>query len=190
MKSNNANFRGNKIKILMLAESQSCIYIDNFIFTNNHVNFDFFDVSGESKLETYNVEFLQSNSHRLLFLVSSNSIIQNSTLLENIFSEAVYHLKKRSIIQLKRVVFIQNKLENLLWITSKCSAMVQNNTLVENNVEWPVYRIEMRSTFQLNDVAFIRNKWSTLLWVRFNSCAIIQKNTLIENNISYVLYRL
>ena len=58
MKLNNANFHGNKIKILMLAESQSCIYIDNFTFTNNHVNFGFFDVSGESKLEMYNVEFV------------------------------------------------------------------------------------------------------------------------------------
>ena len=42
MKSSNKNFRANKIKRLMVAESQSKIYVDNVAFTNNHVRYDFF----------------------------------------------------------------------------------------------------------------------------------------------------
>ena len=54
MKSSNKNFRANKIKRLMVAESQSKIYVDNVTFTNNHVRYDFFYISREIKLEMYN----------------------------------------------------------------------------------------------------------------------------------------
>ena len=43
IKLNNTNFHSNKIIMrLMVAESQSQIYINNVTFTNNHVSFDFF----------------------------------------------------------------------------------------------------------------------------------------------------
>ena len=107
MKLDNANFRGNKIKTLMLAKSQSRIYVDNITFTNNHVRFRIFDISGESKLKLYNAEFLQNNSSKFLsnsydvvtrqsmlgWLLSiesnSSAIIQNNALIENVLS-AVY----------------------------------------------------------------------------------------------------
>ena len=105
VKLNNTNFRRNKIKWLMLAKSQSLIYIDIVKFTNNHVTFAMFNISGDSKLEICNAEVRQNNLPILLFLLSSNSIIQGNTLIENNVSGVVYVIMENSSIQLNHVAF-------------------------------------------------------------------------------------
>ena len=158
MKLDNANFRGNKIKTLMLAKSQSRIYVDNITFTNNHVRFRIFDISGESKLKLYNAEFLQNNSSK--FLLNS------------------YDAVTRKI----------NMFGWLLRIESNSSAIIHNNTLIENNVSGTVCYIQTSSTLQLNHVGFTRNKLAGLLWIDSNSSVIIQNNALIENKFSWGVY--
>ena len=189
MKLNNANFRGNKIKRLMLAESQSQMYIDNVTFTNNNVSFDSLKISRESKLEMYNVRFLQNNLPKFLCLYSSDSIIQNSTLTENKFSGTAYIMWNSSTIQLNRVAFTRNELKRqLFFIRSNSSAIIQNSTLLENNfLGGAVYDIFESSTIQVNHVAFTRNKLvRSLFLVRSNSTAIIQNSTLLENDFSWL----
>ena len=172
MKLNNTNFRGNKIKRLMLAESQSQIHIDNVKFTSNHVIFDFFNISRESKLEVYNTEFLQNNSPMLSYSSRSDS-------------RRVYGIRKSNNIQVNQEVFYRNKLRlALVLIRWNSSAILQNNTLLENNFSKGVYAIEKSSTIQLNHVAFIRNKLKWVCFIWSNSGAFIQNNTLLENRFS------
>ena len=180
MELNNTKFWGNKMKKLMFAKLQSHIYIDNVTFTKNHVSEAFFNISRESKLEMYKVEFLENELH-LVF--ASSSIVQNSKPTGNIFSRTVYDIKKSSNIQLNHVAFTRNKLDRLLWIRSNSRAIIKNNTLIENDFTLTVYDI-LSSTIQLNQVAFTRNKLDGLLWIRSNSSAIIKGNTLIENDFS------
>ena len=190
MKLINANFRGNKIEGLMLAESQSHIYVDNVTLTNNHVSFRIFHISGESKLKMYNAEFLQNDSPKFLFLVSSNCIIKNNTLIENDFSLSVYDILKSGTLHFNHVAFIRNMLDSeLLVIQSNSSAIIQNNTLIGNYVLGTVYDIKESSTIQFNNATFIRNVlyWE-LLVIQSNSSAIIQNNTLIENDVSGTVY--
>ena len=133
MKLDNTNFRGNEIQRLVFAKRQSQIYIDNVTFSNNHVSLDFFKIFTESKLEMYNAEFLQNNSPRLLFLLSSDSNIQNNTLTENSFSFLAYDISWSSTIQFNHVAFIRNKLGwCLFFMKYNSSAIIQNNTLLEN----------------------------------------------------------
>ena len=190
MKLNDTNFRGNKMKRLMFAESKSLISLDIVTFTYNHVSLFLFHVSGDSKLKMSLAECRQNNLPIFLLLVSSSSIIQNNTLIENNVSVAVYDIWKNSIIQLNHVAFTRNKLEKyLLAIESNSSAIIQNNTLIENNVSVAVYDIWKNSIIQLNHVAFTRNKLEKyLLYIESNSSAIIQNNTLIENNVSVAVY--
>ena len=188
MKLNNTNFCDNKIKRHIRDRSQSQIYIDHVTFSNNHVSFSFFNISKESKLELYNVEFLQNNSTRLLHLLSSYSIIQNNALLENLILEDVYYIKKSSTLQLNHVTFTRNKLTRLFSILSNSSAIIQNNTLLENAFVMAVYYIRKSSTLQLNHVIFTRNNLRRLFSISWNSSAIIQNNTLLENIISRTVY--
>ena len=190
MKLNNTNFRRNKIKGLMLAETQSLIYIDFVTFTNNHVTFVMFNISGDSKLEMCNAEVRQNNLPLLLSLLSSNSIIQGKTRIKNNVSKAVYVITENSGIQLNHVAFTQNKFELFLFrLESNSSAIINNNKLIENNVSWVVYGVTKNSSIQLNHVAFTRNKLEEpLLWIPSNSSAIIQNNILTENNVSGVVY--
>ena len=107
----------------------------------------FFYISRESKLEIYSAEILQNNPSKLLYLLSSDFIIQNSTLTESDFSEPVYHIEESSTIQLKDVVFIRNKFGSwLLWIRLNFSAIIQTNTMTENNFPFAAYNVIKNST--------------------------------------------
>ena len=139
----------------------------------------------------YNPEFQLNNILELLFLSSSDSIIQNIRLTENIFF--FFFIVMNSTICLNHVAFTRNKLGNcLLWMEFSSRASIQNNTLIENNLPIGAYNVIENSTIQLNHVAFIQNKLpSLLLMIRSNSSAIIQNNTtMIENNVSCAVYEI
>ena len=65
IKSNDINSCGNKIKRLILAVSQSHIYIDNLKVINNHASFDFFNISREC-----NWKFIMQRFCRMIHLSS------------------------------------------------------------------------------------------------------------------------
>ena len=188
MKLNNTNFRGNKMKGLMFAGPQSQIYIDNVIFTNNDVSSISFNISGESKLEIYNGEFLQNLLVKFLYLESSDSIIQNITLTKNNLG-VEYVVCASSTIQFNNVAFIRNNIGlDLFWLIYNSSAIIQNNTMLENHFSGIAYNVRNCSTIQLNHVAFIRNNVSLFIWIRLNSSAIIQSNTQLENYFLWDVY--
>ena len=81
----------------------------------------------------FNAQFLQNNSPKLLYLASSDSIIQNNTPHKNNFSYAVYDIDRSGTIQLNRVEITSNDLEGgggLFSIASNSSAIIQNSTLL------------------------------------------------------------
>ena len=190
MKVNNTNFRGNKITSLTLAESQSFIYLDIVIFTNNHVSFDVFNIYADSKLKMYNAEFRQNNLYTLLYLASSNFIIQNNTMIENNVSWVVYYITKNSSIKLNHVAFTRNKLEcYLLIIASNSSAIIQNNTMIENNVSWAVYFVIKNSKIQLMNLTFIQNRLNkNFLVMVWSSSAKLINNRIVGNSLHRMFF--
>ena len=86
-------------------------------------------------------------------------------MTENKVSSTVYYIEESSTIQLNRVTFICNNLENLLWIHINSSSIIQNDTLTGNDISLAVYYIRESSTIQLNHVTFIRNKIIQLLGI-------------------------
>ena len=189
MKLNKTNFVGNKIKRLLLAESESQIYTDNVTFTNNHVSFEFFSISKESKLEMYSAEFLQNNPSKFLYLSPSDSIIRNSALLENNFLSAACLIMKSSTIQLNYVTVTRNEFLVLLFISSNSSAIIQNSTLLENNFLLTVYDMEEGITIQLINVAFIQNILRSYLLVMLSSSsAKLINNEVVGNRFHQICF--
>ena len=57
----------------MFVKSHAHILLDNFTLTNDYITRTIYDISGKSKLEMCNAEFLLKNSTLMLFIVPTNS---------------------------------------------------------------------------------------------------------------------
>ena len=91
MELNNTKFYSSKIKtLLVFAESQSHVFIDNLKLTNNHVT-KAINICRKSKLKLYNAD-ISRNKFSLTFLKlvsSSSALIQNNTITENLINAKI-----------------------------------------------------------------------------------------------------
>ena len=116
---------------------------------------------------------------------------KNAELSNNVITKAIYHLTRKSKLEIDNVVFLQNNIRtDLLYMTSNSAAIMQNSILTKNIVSRTVYNVSNMSTIRLCNATFIRNDLMTYLFdLSLNSDAIIQNITLNENKILLTAYR-